>query len=139
MNKKISDKDKKDWLKFTKSNEKIFDKDIEVKEKQRNYKIKKIDLHGQSLKNANKKIYEFIEKSFENYVDKIIVITGKGSRSRNENNPYLSRDLSILKYSVPDFIKSNNNLMNIIKNMSEAKIEDGGTGAFYIYLKKNKK
>ena len=139
MNKKISDKDKKDWLKFTESNEKIFDKDIKVKEKHRNYKIKTIDLHGQSLKNANKKIYEFINKSFEDCVDKITVITGKGSRSRNENNPYLSRDLSILKYSVPDFIKSNNNLMNIIKNMSKAKIEDGGTGAFYIYLKKNKK
>ena len=84
-------------------------------------------------------MYKFIKKSFEECVDKIIVITGKGSRSKNENNPYFSKDLSILKHSVPDFIKSNKNLMKIIKNISEAEIEDGGSGAFYIYLKKIKK
>ena len=97
--------------------------------------IKKIDLHGFSLENANKVIEEFIAQSFEEGVNKIIVITGKGLRSKNDENPYISKNLSILKYSVPEFIKSNINLMKIIKNINEADIEDGGKGAFYIYLK----
>ncbi len=140
MNNKLSDKDKKDWDNFVFGKAKVLDKDISLSKKNiENYLVKTIDLHGFPLSNANKVVYEFINKSFEEYIDKIIVITGKGSRSKNENNPYLSKDLSILKYSVPDFIKSNENLMKIIKNISEAKIEDGGSGALYIYLKKNKK
>ena len=140
MNNKFSDKDKKDWDNFVFSDENVFDKDASLLKKNiENYLVKTIDLHGFPLSDANKAVYKFINKSFEEYVDKIIVITGKGSRSKNENNPYLSKDLSILKYSVPDFIKSNENLMKIIKNISEAKIEDGGSGALYIYLKKNKK
>ena len=140
MNNKFSDKDKKDWDNFVFSDEKVFDKDNSLsKKKIKNYLIKTIDLHGFSLSNANEAVYKFIKKSFEEYTDKIIVITGKGSRSKNQNNPYLSKDLSILKHSVPDFIKSNKNLMKVIKNIEEAKIEDGGSGAFYIYLKKIKK
>ena len=140
MNNKLSDKDKKDWDNFVFSDEKVFDKDISLSKKNiKNYLIKTIDLHGFSLCNANKAVYKFIKKSFEESADKIIVITGKGTRSKNENNPYLSKDLSILKHSVPDFIKSNKNLIKIIKNISEAEIEDGGSGAFYIYLKKIKK
>jgi DNA-nicking Smr family endonuclease len=140
LNNKLSDKDKKDWDNFVFGKAKVLDKDISLSKKNiENYLVKTIDLHGFPLSNANKVVYEFINKSFEEYIDKIIVITGKGSRSKNENNPYLSKDLSILKYSVPDFIKSNENLMKIIKNISEAKIEDGGSGALYIYLKKNKK
>ncbi len=140
MNNKLSDKDKKDWDNFVFGKEKVLDKDISLSTKNiKKYLVKTIDLHGFSLSDANKTVYEFIKKSFEESVDKIIVITGKGTRSKNENNPYLSKDLSILKYSVPDFIKSNENLMKIIKNISEAKIEDGGSGALYIYLKKNKK
>jgi DNA-nicking Smr family endonuclease len=136
LNNKFSDKDKKDWDNFVFSEEKIFDKDASLSKKNiENYLVKTIDLHGFSLSDANKTIYKFINKSFEEYIDKIIVITGKGSRSKNENNPYLSKDLSILKYSVPEFIKSNINLMKIIKNINEADIEDGGKGAFYIYLK----
>jgi len=140
LNNKFSDKDKKDWDNFVFSDEKVFDKDNSLsKKKIKNYLIKTIDLHGFSLSNANEAVYKFIKKSFEEYTDKIIVITGKGSRSKNQNNPYLSKDLSILKHSVPDFIKSNKNLMKVIKNIEEAKIEDGGSGAFYIYLKKIKK
>ena len=140
MNNKFSDKDKKDWDNFVFSDEKIFDKDASLSKKNiENYLVKTIDLHGFSLSDANKTVYEFIKKSFEESADKIIVITGKGTRSKNENNPYLSKDLSILKHSVPDFIKSNKNLIKIIKNISEAEIEDGGSGAFYIYLKKIKK
>ena len=140
MNNKLSDKDKKDWDNFIFGGEKILNKDISSSKKNiKNYLVKTIDLHGYSLNDANKVVYELIKKSFEECVDKIIVITGKGSRSKSENNPYLSKNLSILKNSVPDFIKSNNNLMKIIQNISEAKIEDGGSGAFYIYLKKIKK
>jgi len=140
LNNKFSDKDKKDWDNFVFNDEKVFDKDASLSKKNiSNYLVKTIDLHGFSLSDANKKIYEFINRSFDQCVDKIIVITGKGLRSKNESDPYVSKDLSILKNSVPNFIKSNENLNKIIKNISEAEIEDGGTGAFYIYLKKNKK
>ena len=136
MNSKISDKDKKDWKNFITSKDKISNKDLKItKDKIKKKIIKKIDLHGFSLENANKVIEEFIVQSFEEGVNKIIVITGKGLRSKNDENPYISKNLSILKYSVPEFIKSNINLMKIIKNINEADIEDGGKGAFYIYLK----
>ena len=136
MNSKISDKDKKDWKNFISSKDKIPNKDLKItKDKIKKKIIKKIDLHGFSLENANKVIEEFILQSFEEGVNKIIVITGKGLRSKNDENPYISKNLSILKYSVPEFIKSSINLMKIIKNINEADIEDGGKGAFYIYLK----
>ena len=136
MNSKISDKDKEDWKNFISSKDKISNKDLKItKDKIKKKIIKKIDLHGFSLENANKVIEEFITQSFEEGVNKIIVITGKGLRSKNDENPYISKNLSILKYSVPEFIKSNINLMKIIKNINEADIEDGGKGAFYIYLK----
>ena len=136
MNNKISDKDKKDWKSFISSKDKIPNKDLKItKDKIKKKTIKKIDLHGFSLKNANKVIEEFITQSFEGGVNKIIVITGKGLRSKNDENPYISKNLSILKYSVPEFVKSNINLMKLIKNIKEADIEDGGEGAFYIYLK----
>ena len=136
MNSKISDKDKKDWKNFISSKDKILNKDLKITENNIKKKIiKKIDLHGFSLENANKVIEEFITQSFEEGVNKIIVITGKGLRSKNDENPYISKNLGILKYSVPEFIKSSRNLMKIIKSINEADIEDGGKGAFYIYLK----
>ena len=138
MNSKISDKDKKDWKSFISSKDKIPNKDLKItKNNIKKKTIKKIDLHGFSLENANKVIEKFITQSFEEGVNKIIVITGKGLRSKNDENPYISKNLSILKYSVPEFIKSNINLVRLIKNIKEADIEDGGEGAFYIYLKKN--
>ena len=139
MNKKISDKDKEDWENFLKDKEKIPNKDFIVNKKIRHEKIKKIDLHGFTLQEANKAIEHFIKKSFDEDVTKIIVITGKGLRSKNVQNPYLSKDLSILKYSVPEFIESNNNLMKMIIEITDAKIEDGGSGAFYIYLRNKNK
>ena len=111
MIKKISDKDKKDWEKFLKDEEKIPNKDLISSKKIRHEKIKKIDLHGFSLQEANKSVESFIQKCFDNSVTKMIVITGKGLRSKNKENPYLSKDLSILKYSVPEFIE-NNSLLN---------------------------
>ena len=131
-------KDKQDWENFLSNKEKISNKDFIHKKNIRYEKIKKIDLHGYTIEEANKAIEQFIQKSFEENVTKIIVITGKGLRSKNIENPYLSKDLSILKYSVPEFIESNNNLRKMIIESTDAKIEDGGSGAFYIYLKKNK-
>ena len=135
MIKKISDKDKKDWEKFLKNEEKIPNKDLISSKKIRHEKIKIIDLHGYSLQEANKYVESFIQKCFDNSVTKIIVITGKGLRSKNKENPYLSKDLSILKYSVPEFIENNSLLNKMIIEITDAKIEDGGSGAFYIYLK----
>jgi len=137
--KKISDKDKQDWEKFLRNNEKIPNKDFVYKKKLRNEKIKKIDFHGYTIEEANKAIEQFIKKCFDESVTKIIVITGKGLRSRNAGNPYLSKDLSILKYSVPEFIESNKSLTKMIIETTDAKIEDGGSGAFYIYLKNKDK
>ena len=131
-------KNKQDWENFLSNKEKISNKDFIHKKNIRYEKIKKIDLHGYTIEEANKAIEQFIQKSFEENVTKIIVITGKGLRSKNVENPYLSKDLSILKYSVPEFIESNNNLRKMIIESTDAKIEDGGSGAFYIYLKKNK-
>ena len=139
MNKKLSNKDNKDWKNFLSSKDKIYNKDKSLPQKNTNKElIKTIDLHGLSLENANNIINDFINKCFLNNINRIIVVTGKGLRSTNINNPYVSKDLSILKYSVPEYIKSNVNLMKIIKNIKEADIKDGGSGAFNIYLKKIK-
>ena len=139
MNKKLSDKDKKDWQHFISSEEKVQNKDLSLSPLETNKNlIKTIDLHGFSLENANRTIGEFINRCFKTNVSKITVITGKGLRSNNINNPYVSKDLSILKNSVPEFIKSNFDLMKKIKNIKEAKVEDGGSGAFDIFLKKFK-
>jgi len=139
LNKKISDKDKKDWEDFTSNKDRLPNKDFNPTENKNEKEIiKTIDLHGFSLENANNVIEEFITKCFENNVSKIIVITGKGLRSKSSENPYVSKDLSILKHSVPDFIKSRQNLMKVIKQIKEANIEEGGKGAFYIFLKKFK-
>ena len=135
MSKKITDKDKKDWENFLSDKEKVPNKDLYEKKSRRKKLTKIIDLHGYTLEGANKIINEFIKKCFQSNVTKIIVITGKGLRSKNITNPYVSKDLSILKYSVPEFIESNKSLMQLIIEITDAKIEDGGRGAFYIYLK----
>ncbi len=137
MNDNISNKDKQDWNNFVNSNEKIPNKDLKYQEK-KNYKIRSIDLHGYSLDEANKTIEEFIKKAYLEKINKLIVVTGKGLHSENEKDPYVSKELSILKYSVPEFISNNISLMNLINEITDAKIEDGGSGAFYILLKKNK-
>ena len=137
MNDNISNKDKKDWDKFINSNEKLLDKDFRNIEK-KNKKTRSIDLHGFTLDEANKTIENFINKAFSENINKLIIVTGKGLHSENEKDPYVSKDLGILKYSVPEFISNNASLMSMINEITDAKIEDGGTGAFYIYLKKNK-
>ena len=133
------DKNKQDWENFFNNKEKIPNKDFVHKKNIRYEKIKKIDLHGYTIEEANKAIEQFIQKYFDEDVTKIIVITGKGLRSKNVENPYLSKDLSILKYSVPEFIENNKSLKQFIIEIKDAKIEDGGSGAFYIYLKNKNK
>ena len=137
MSNDISDKDKEDWKNFISGKEKLPNKDNYIKQKS-HFETRLIDLHGYTLEQANKKIEEFIKKSYIENVRKLIVVTGKGLHSQNEKNPYLSKDLSILKYSVPEFILNNESLKKMIFQIEEAKIEDGGSGAFYIYLKKVK-
>jgi DNA-nicking Smr family endonuclease len=133
----ISEKDKKDWENFLSSDEKLTDKDLKIKNK-KPLKIKSIDLHGYTLEQANIVVENFIIKSYEEQISKLIIVTGKGIHSQNEKDPYVSKDLSILKYSVPEFISKNTNLMNIINDIQDASIEDGGGGAFYIFLKRKK-
>ena len=138
MIKKISDKDKKDWLDFLKSDEKLKNKDLDTnKNTSPNNKI--IDLHGFTLEEANKKIEKIINYAYEKDVSKVIVVTGKGIHSNVEKDPYVSKDLSILKFSVPDYIENNSELMKKIIEIKDADKEDGGSGAFYIYLKRKKK
>jgi len=133
------DKNTQDWENFLNNKEKIPNKDFINKKNIRHEKIKKIDLHGYTIEEANKAVEQFIQECFYEDVTKIIVITGKGLRSKNIENPYLSKDLSILKYSVPEFIEKNKSLTQFIIETTDAKIEDGGSGAFYIYLKNKNK
>ena len=137
MTDKISDKDKKDWDFFIKSNEKLPNKDFQHKDN-KILNTRSIDLHGYTLDEANKKIENFINQAFSENINKLIIVTGKGLHSENEKDPYVSKDLGILKYSVPEYISNNPSLMSKINEITDAKIEDGGTGAFYIFLKKNK-
>tara|TARA_B100000609_G_C16897598_1_gene272915 strand:- start:142 stop:552 length:411 start_codon:yes stop_codon:yes gene_type:complete len=135
VNSKISEKDKKIWNEFLSNDQKLPNKDnlqTEIKDK----KTRSLDLHGETLDEANRIVENFIKKAYQDRIHKLTIITGKGLHSKNENDPYVSKDLGILKYSIPDFLKNNSELMKMISNISEARIADGGTGAFYIFLKK---
>ena len=134
---KISDKDKKDWQDFLSKNEKLPNKD-NIKTNSLVFRSTEIDLHGFTLDDANKEIKKFINECYNNGFNKIRVVTGKGLHSNNEQDPYVSKDLSILKYSVPEFIKNNIELVKLINEFKEAPVEDGGEGAFYILLKRKK-
>ena len=138
MIKKISKKDKKDWQNFIDGGDKLENKDKSAEDDNRNLIEKTIDLHGYSIENANVKIKEFIEQSYSRKVNKINIITGKGSRSKNFSDPYQSFDLSILKYSVPQYIKNNLDLMKIIKLINYEAVNNPNQGSFDIILKKNK-
>ena len=135
MNNRISNKDKKDWENFLSNKETLPNKDLRAS-RGKNLKSLTFDLHGYSLDEANSKIDYLIKNSYENGIGKLIIVTGKGLHSENEKDPYVSKDLGILKYSVPDYINSNKELMILINEIKDASIEDGGPGAFYIFLKK---
>jgi len=135
LNNNISDKDKKDWQDFLSRKEKLPNKDLNIF-KNKLQKIKSIDLHGFTLEEANKTIENFINTSYVEGLSKLIIVTGKGLRSQNDKDPYVSKDLGILRYSVPDFIKKKKDLMKKINKIQIADVQDGGSGAFYIFLKK---
>ena len=136
----ISSKDKKDWVAFTKQMGNIKAKESDLlKENIKVNKVKKLDLHGFSLIEANKIVKNFIINSFNSGYKKLLIVTGKGLRSKSHDNPYLSEKLSVLKYSVREYIKNDENLANKINSISTADIKDGGEGAIYIFLKNNKK
>ena len=135
MNSKISDKDKKDWNDFLSSDEKLSDKDLlSIRKKKRREIV--FDLHGFSLDDANKKIFNLINDAYNNEVGKITIVTGKGLHSQNDKDPYVSKDFGILKNSVPNYIQNNAELMKLINDIRHADINDGGSGDFYIFLKK---
>ena len=136
----VTSKDKKDWDVFTKQMGNISAKESDfLKENVRINKVKKLDLHGSSLVEANERVKNFIIESFNSGYKKLLVITGKGLRSKSSGNPYLSETLSTLKYAVPEYIRNDESLNKKITRISEADLKDGGTGAIYIFLKNNKK
>jgi DNA-nicking Smr family endonuclease len=135
LNSKISEKDKKDWENFLSDKEILPDKDAKFI-KNKVGKAKTFDFHGYSLDEANKRIKDLIHEAYDQKISKLIIVTGKGLHSENEKDPYVSKDLGILKYSVPEYVKSNNELMSMINDIKNANIDDGGSGAFYIFLKK---
>ena len=134
MTNKLSDKDQRDWKNFLDSSEKLQSKDVD-QEKNQKISESSIDLHGYTLDEANKKISEFLENCYLNKVKKINVITGKGMRSKNLEDPYQSKDLSILKYSVPEYIKNNTELMNKIIKIDFESVNSPSKGNFDIFLK----
>ena len=134
MTNKLSDKDKKDWINFINSSEKLQSKDLE-QSNDRAILQRSIDLHGFTLEEANKEISKFIENCYLNKVKKIKVITGKGMRSKNINDPYQSSELGILKYSVPEYIKNNSELMKKIIKIDFESVDSPSKGNFDIILK----
>ena len=136
----VRSKDKKDWTAFTKQMGNISAKASDIlKENIEINKVKKLDLHGFPLIEANKIVKKFIIKSFNSGYKKLLVVTGKGLRSKSHYNPYLSEKLSVLKYSVPEYIKNDEDLNYKISKISKSDTKDGGEGAIYIFLKNNKK
>ena len=135
-----SSKDKKDWADFTKQMSNISVKESDfLEENQQKTKVRKLDLHGYSLDDANKVIKKFIIESFNKRYNKLLIVTGRGLRSKSYDNPYISKNLSILKNSVPEYIKNDENLNSIINKITKADQKDGGEGAINIFLKNNKK
>ena len=136
MTKNISDKDKKAWQDFIDSNDKLENKDSTLLEVSTRAIEKSIDLHGYTLDQANSKIFEFINDCYLSGVKKINVITGKGLRSKNQDNPYQSNQLGMLKFSVPEYIKNNSELMDKVLSIDFESINSPSKGSFDIILKK---
>ena len=132
----FSKKNKKDWEEFTRKLEHITDKEDSLSNQKNINHVKKLDLHGYSLDDANKEVKKFIINSYRNGFKKLIIITGKGKGSKIYDDPYISEKMGVLKNSVPDFIMQDFDLKNIISSLSKAKISDGGDGAIYVNLKK---
>ena len=135
-------KDKLDWVNFTKKLQNVYDKEKDIDFINRKNKIKKIakvDLHGKSVNEANQIIKKFVIQSFEQGYEKILIVTGKGLRSKVYNDPYRAKDMNVLKYSVPEYIRDDEELSNKITKISKADLKNGGEGAIYVYLKRSRK
>ena len=136
----VSPKDKKDWINFTKKMDNILVKEDDFfQENKEKNKIRRLDLHGYSLEDANRLVKKFITESFNKNYRKLLVVTGKGLRSKSHDNPYISENLSVLKNSIPEYIKNDESLNSIINKVTQAERKDGGEGAINIYLKNKKK
>ena len=134
-----SHKDKRDWEAFTKQISDIHPKEGDLLQQNIKLgKIKKLDLHGSSLNEANRKVKEFVNESFNQGYRKLLIITGKGLRSKSHDNPYLSEKLSVLKYAIPEYIQNDEDLKHKVGKISKAELKDGGEGAIYIFLKNSK-
>ena len=136
----VSLKDKKDWVDFTKKMDDILVKeDDSLQENREKNKIRRLDLHGYSLEDANRVVKKFITESFDKNYRKLLIVTGKGLRSKSYDNPYISKDLNILRNSIPEYIKNDESLNSIINKIAQAERKDGGEGAINIHLKDKKK
>jgi len=134
---KISDKDKKDWENFIKKNDKLYNKDEDNFEKSAEYE-KTLDLHGYTLSDANNAVKDLVINSYNMGIKKLNIITGKGMHSDNSKDPYKSEKFGILKYSVPEFIQNNDEIVEKIKNIDFKDINNLNCGKFSIYLKTKK-
>ena len=136
----VSSKDKKDWIDFTKQISNISSKETDFLQNNTEInKVRKLDLHGFSLSESNKIVKKFVVESFDQGYKKLLIITGKGLRSKSYDNPYISEKFSVLRYAVPEFINNDESLNNKVRKISIADIKNGGEGAIYIFLKSNKK
>ena len=130
-----SQEDKKTWEEYIKNPSDIYDKDQNVSNSIQRRERYKFDLHGFTLDEANNKVKEIINHCIKNKFKEILLITGKGIHSTNEENTYVSESLGKLKYSVPEFIRSNSDLNKLIISINDAEKKDGGEGALIIKLK----
>ena len=136
----VSSKNKKDWIDFTKQISNISPKEADFLQNNTEInKVRKLDLHGFSLSESNKIVKKFVVESFDQGYKKLLIVTGKGLRSKSYDNPYISEKFSVLRYAVPEFINNDESLNNKVRKISIADIKNGGEGAIYIFLKKNKK
>ena len=133
--KDLSQENKKTWEDYIKDPSDIYDKDENKFKKNISKNRFKFDLHGFTLEGANKKVREIIKSCIKNKFKEILIITGKGINSTNNNDVFVSKDFGKLKFSVPEFIKSDQELSKVIKSIEEASNLDGGEGAILIKLK----
>ena len=132
----ISEADKEAWSKYIKNPNDLFDKDLKKNKTINRSKRYRTDFHGLTLSGANDKIRKIITDCFENGYSEILLITGKGLHSNSDEDVYVSKKLSKLKFSIPEFINSQNELLEKIISVNPAELKDGGEGAFVIKLKK---